>query len=712
VNELPSEEARSQLSVFRRNHPKVPMIFTTRELSLGGDLGIEKKLEMQPLTEVQMQAFVRAYVPEQAEKMLRELKERLREFGQTPLLLWMLCEVFQQSPDKQLPSNLAGVFQKFTQMYEISSVRKHEVALLKGDVRPLSDRRLWKKALKTIALVMMQGETPVDFRVAIHRDEAEKELNKIFAREVFPTRDILDDLLKYHLLQNRSSDQIEFRHQLLQEYYAAEALSEQLTTLDHEQLKQTYLNFLKWTEPFRLLMGLLEDTELVLRITKLALNIDLMLAVKLINATYLEAHTYLVKILKEINTPCKTKDLILGMVNHNHRREEDIFDFLGDFQQKESNITFENLINSLESPKYHYRESIIIDLSNYFPEKAIQILEDSFKEETSEEVRSVIVSCLARTSGLNSIRLIEQALSDPGGLVRINAAKAIGILKYSSISSKLIEMIRDENPYVCGAAVKSLISLGETGSVGNILDFISELDNGYKDLNDFSRFWANQRVVAIIDGLKEASHEVHQDMIRRLKNIGEKEELRSSLEELQLAIEKSPEKWTSTVEALASIGSENAKQVILEMLEDYIDFLEDSSVDSNLLVTVLQIIGTINITSAIPSLRKLIRLNSWLSEHAADALSRLNDYSSLVCLTQLWHSSGNTQYLQAIFRLQKNCKYYNYTIYQAYLEAQKRDRSEGHTSDSQPGNVTMNFYGTVYGAAGNIQRDQNINPTE
>lgn len=66
------------------------MIFTTRDLSIGGDLGIEKKLEMQPLSEDQMLEFVRAYVPEQAEQMLRQLKDRLRELGQTPLLLWML----------------------------------------------------------------------------------------------------------------------------------------------------------------------------------------------------------------------------------------------------------------------------------------------------------------------------------------------------------------------------------------------------------------------------------------------------------------------------------------------------------------------------------------------------------------------------------------------------------------------------------------------
>jgi predicted NACHT family NTPase len=62
------------------------MIFTTRDLSLGGDFGLEKKLEMQPLKEAQMQAFVRSYVPEQAEAMLKQLTDRLREFGQTPLL--------------------------------------------------------------------------------------------------------------------------------------------------------------------------------------------------------------------------------------------------------------------------------------------------------------------------------------------------------------------------------------------------------------------------------------------------------------------------------------------------------------------------------------------------------------------------------------------------------------------------------------------------
>jgi hypothetical protein len=49
------------------------MIFTTRDLSLGGDLGIEKRFEMQPLSEPQMRDFVGKYLPEQGDRLLWQL---------------------------------------------------------------------------------------------------------------------------------------------------------------------------------------------------------------------------------------------------------------------------------------------------------------------------------------------------------------------------------------------------------------------------------------------------------------------------------------------------------------------------------------------------------------------------------------------------------------------------------------------------------------
>ena len=125
VNELPSEDARRQVAVFRRDFPQTPMIFTTRDLGVGGDLGIEKKLEMQPLNATQMREFVLSYLPQQGEELLQRLGDRLGEFGKTPLLLWMLCELFQQTGN--IPPNLGMVFRLFTQNYENSDKLKRDV---------------------------------------------------------------------------------------------------------------------------------------------------------------------------------------------------------------------------------------------------------------------------------------------------------------------------------------------------------------------------------------------------------------------------------------------------------------------------------------------------------------------------------------------------------------------------------------------------------
>ena len=276
LNELPSDHARSQLSAFRRNHPKLPMIFTTRDLSIGGDLGIEKKLEMQPLTEEQMQRFVRSYLsPEQAEEMLRQLKERLREFGQTPLLLWMLCELFQQRGE--IPENLGLVFREFTQGYE---------RYLKEDVPIESDRAWWKPVITHLAWVMMQGEKPTEFRVVISREEEVRAISQFLEGKVAYAEDFarkcLRDLQNHHLIQaGANPEEIEFRHQLIQEYYAAEALLEQLPKLDDERLKREFLNFLKWTEPVALMLALVESETQAMRVVKLALEMDLQLGSRL-----------------------------------------------------------------------------------------------------------------------------------------------------------------------------------------------------------------------------------------------------------------------------------------------------------------------------------------------------------------------------------------------------------------------------------------------
>ncbi|MFN9226862.1 MAG: NACHT domain-containing protein, partial [Pseudanabaena sp.] len=230
VNELSSDRGRVMVNQFRELYQKTcPMIFTTRELSAGGDLGIAKRLEMQPLTEPQMQQFVMAYLPTQGERLLRQLSGRLREFGQTPLLLWMLCSLFQQS--EQIPPNLGRVFRSLTVGY--GDRIKQDVTLSKDS------RAWWGRLLQYLAFKMTCGENLTELQVAISRREAEQFLVEFLRGKVEFADDCavrwLEDLLKHHLIQI-SNDRIEFRHQLIQEYYAAEWLLGLLPSLSDARL--------------------------------------------------------------------------------------------------------------------------------------------------------------------------------------------------------------------------------------------------------------------------------------------------------------------------------------------------------------------------------------------------------------------------------------------------------------------------------------------
>lgn len=129
VNELPSQIARTDLENFRVRYRKfTPMILTTRDLSLGGTTGVEHKLEMEPLTVPQMNEFVKGYLPNQHQQMLQQMGDRLQKFAETPLLLVMLCDVFEKH--LKIPANLGQAFREFVQIYDSklkeSNVPTHE----------------------------------------------------------------------------------------------------------------------------------------------------------------------------------------------------------------------------------------------------------------------------------------------------------------------------------------------------------------------------------------------------------------------------------------------------------------------------------------------------------------------------------------------------------------------------------------------------------
>ena len=442
LNELPSEAARLDVAKFRQDYPNVSMMFTTRDLSLGGNFGVEQKLEMQPLTETQMKAFVQAYIPKQAEAMLGQLKDRLREFGQTPLLLWMLCGLFRQTG--QISANLGEVFREFTQGYE-----KH----LKADVTIESDRRWWPELLQELAFWMMRGVpfgevTPavdVEFRVAISKVEARQIfaafLQNKEAQAEGAAQKYLEDLLRHHLIQP-NGEQVEFRHQLLQEYYAAEYLLGHWEQLSELELKRDYLNYLKWTEPVALMLALMTKEELAIQVTQQALDIDLMLGAKLSGEVNRENQKPTIKIICELGEP-----------------EWLIVDLLVETRSEEALL---KLREKLQCQDVDIRRRIAWKSGILPPENAIDILKIALKD-SDNSVRSTAITTARNLPAEKLKHEIINTLSDSNPEVCEQAILALEKLNTSEIVVPLLKVLNDVESKLGGQGS----SFSETSSLSN-----------------------------------------------------------------------------------------------------------------------------------------------------------------------------------------------------------------------------------------------------
>ncbi|BDA72463.1 hypothetical protein CAL7716_066290 [Calothrix sp. PCC 7716] len=306
LNELPNDESWLIVADFQEEYPQTPMIFTTRDLGIGGDFGVKKQLSMQPLTEEQMRQFVRAYLPKLGHEMLKQLGGRLRELGETPLILKMLCDVFDEV--KQIPNSRGGLFRYFDREFD----------KLKGQVAVTNKLRQWKaELLQNLAFAMMRGEKITDLQLVISRTQAEDILEKLLKDRVNSpgekAKDWLLDLLKHYLIQTVDGEQIQFHHQLFQEYYAAEYLLIILPKLSDEELKKNYLNLFKWTEPLALMLALVDKESQAVRVVRLALNVDLMLGSRLAGEVQVKFQEKTINLVSELSVDQRLKIELLGM---------------------------------------------------------------------------------------------------------------------------------------------------------------------------------------------------------------------------------------------------------------------------------------------------------------------------------------------------------------------------------------------------------------
>ncbi len=700
LNELP-ESFRTEIKNFRdRYHRTTAMIVSTRDLSLGGTLGIDKTLRMLPLTEGQMREFVRGYLGEEGDRLFQQLQgDRLRKFAETPLLLWMLCRVFAQSG--QVPRNLGLAFREFAQLHD-QEIQAYA---------PVESREQWPKLLRHLAFVMMQGETPTDLRLSIPREEAENCLTEYLRQAGWANprgcaEGWLKDLLKYHLVQRviqpNLEEHLEFRHQLIEEYYAAEELLQRLPHLSDEELTRDYLNYLKWTEPVALMLALLDKEDLALRVVRLAMDeVDLILGARLAGDVQPTFQSTSVGWIDEKELPLKLKvqcweashseqgieklltalkdsdeDVrrrsawALGKIG-SERAVEALLDALKDSDQLLVRIVAEalgqigseqavgGLLDTLQNPYVYTRRSAVEALRKIGGEQAVEGLRTASQHSEYNDVRRRAAEAFGKNDSEQAAHELPVSLQVSSYTPRNPTLEKMRSKQVEKAVQRVLDDLKNSNVEVRRNAADALAEIGSKLAVEALLDALVE---------------------ALLDALKDSDEDVRRRVAEALGEIGSRQEA-----------------WGQT-------GSEKVVEALLDALKDSEKSVQRSAAEA---------LGQIGIGSeeTIKGLCTVLKnSDSLMVSSVAVALGEIGDARPLSDLWQFYSQRVDVYLWNAITRIQNRCQFYNYELWkEAQLQENfpRYNERECATQTTTVFNIeTLNGAGAAINLGGTVKGNQ------
>jgi len=488
---------RTYLIDFRNKckQSKIPLICTTRELG-SGDLGITRRLEIQPLSPLEINRFLKECMPSQEQKVLQLLRRDNRELSRTPFVLWMLYHVFQEAGT--VAETLGEAFREFFQSF---------IKNYKEDAPVTDERRTnWNAWLEHLAFTMLNSLEPSDPGLVISNDRANKVLCERFG-DLYGASSRIEELLKYHLLERVSDKEISFHHQLIQEYYAAECLLTKLPELIKKEPNQKYnrfqkehLNYLKWTEAIALMLGLPEITdEQAIKIIELALNVDLKLGAKLAGDVKPELQQKTVKMIaeqqvtewfrifllgetKSLNILRETKSLkaadeLIKTVKHSDPEIRRKSVWASRKLGSEAAISVLNI--AIEDVDFHVRETAIRAIGELDTEQAIPLVSQILIKDPIVSVREMAVICvLGKLDSEAAILELLRATQDLEYKVSGMATRCLEKMEREAVIPVLTKVLKNKNSDL-SLRKSSADLLGKLGNERIIID----LFEAYLDLN-------------------------------------------------------------------------------------------------------------------------------------------------------------------------------------------------------------------------------------
>ena len=611
LNELPSNAAQLELKQFLEIYHRCSVVATTRNISLGGDYGIERKLELQPLTTKQVQEFIRVYLPDesQAIAMLAQLAPRIKDFQETPLLLFMLCLVFGKYGE--IPKNLGAAFRQLSEDYD---------SKIKQGIEKI---KYCRSLLRYLAFKMLVGKDKLNPLLSVSKHDAVQWISELAAVEdtYIWAKDWLEFLLKHHLIQQRADGQIEFRHQLWQEYYAAEYLLSLLSSLEDEQLKCNFLNLLKWTEPIKLMLSLIEERGQMLRIIRLGLDVDLLLGARLVSAVNDLHKKKSIEYLLTYPLPVKWKHvgwrpwLLPSARSMLH---------LYLLERATSSSALFHVQGFLNSSYTNVRSRAVDALGKIGSEQAVSAI-TSVLSDKDLEVRLRAVDALSKIGSEQAVSAITSVLSDKHSFVRRKAANALGEIGSEQAVSDLISVLSDKDLEV---RLRAVDALGKIGSEQAILALTSTLN---KDLevrleaaDALDKIGSEQAISALTSALSDKGLDVRLRAADALGRIGSEQAVLVLTSALNG--KESDVRWRAA-RALSKIGSEQAISVLNSALKDKNIDVRWSAADA---------LGKLGSRQAVSALATVLNnRDSTVRLRAADALGKIGGEQAVSALTSV-----------------------------------------------------------------------------
>jgi HEAT repeat protein len=622
LNEIPTSAVWSELQEFQHEQDfrKNPRIFTTRELGVETELGIEAKLALLPLTDLQMRTFIEKRLLGQTDSLLHQLKDRLRELAETPLLLKMLCDVVKDSPEGYLPTNRGELFhQEFARRYQAFKPKRGYVSD--------DSHRLTEQLLQQLAFRMIQGDSSTEPKLQIPKDQAIRILQDFLqtqgeANTLSKASEYLEDLLEWNLLQVASdTTEIEFHHQLFQEYYAAEYLLKLLSNLTDDQLKRDYLNYLKWTEPVALMLALVDEETQALRVVQLALEVDLMLGAWLAGEVKPEFQEQtvglLTRLMEQNNLPewlkvelwgrTRSTFTIASLIKLFNEYDFELPDHISEifFHNVAENYSSLDLLEALDIEDSIICSNIAEILRGFSLDQEVPDFQQLPKSQDithNAENKFVDKNCLRP-----SVSELITNLKSENIWERERATSNLGEIRAEQAIPELVSLLEDENHHVRKSASLALGKIASDHAIPALVQMMESQDEdpefcqmvglGYGLINickvaceTLANIRSELAIAALLKASKHRHYYIRREAIRALGTIGSDEIILTILESLH---DVHGDVCVNAAQTLGDVGLEIAISELLIALKDGGSLLRESAAEA---------LGKIGLEKAVPGL--------------------------------------------------------------------------------------------------------------